>query len=73
MAAAASGIVQTLLGVDGISGNDDDGGRDGVISEGDRFTRVPAATLHAPRWLLVVSSPANAARRGDTESHQRGA
>ena len=44
-------------------------GIDDVRGEGNRFARVPAARLHAPRWWLMVPSSANAARRGDTESH----
>ena len=51
-----------------LSGSGIDRGR----GKGDRFARVPAATLHAPRWWLVVHSPANAARRGDTKSHVGG-
>ena len=72
MVAAALGIVRTLLGVDGISVNDDNGGRNGVISEGDRFTRVPAATLHAPRWWILVSSPVNTAGGGERQSSEEG-
>ena len=51
-----------------LSGSGIDGGR----GKGDRFARVSFATLHAPRWWLVVSSPAKAARRGDTKSHVGG-
>ena len=51
-----------------LSGSGIDGGR----SKGDRFARVPAVTLHAPCWWLVVPSPANVVRRGDTESHVGG-
>ena len=51
-----------------LSGSGIDGGR----GEGDRFTRIPVVTLHAPRWWLVVSSPTYTAHRGDTESHVGG-
>ena len=44
-------------------------GIDGGRGEGDRFMRVPVATLHAPCWWLVVPSPGSVACRGDTESH----
>ena len=47
-------------------------GIDGGHGKGNRFARVPAVRLRAPRWWLVVPSPVNVARRRDTESHVGG-
>ena len=70
-AVAALGIYRASWGSSGISSNDGNGGRNGVTPEGDPTVRVPDTTLHAPHWWLLVSSPVDATRGGETESHPR--